>query len=96
MKHLLKYFKPYLKETILAPTFKLCEALLELLIPIIITQIIDKGIGNNDNTYIIKMVALMVLCGITGLAFSITARFFSAKALVGFCKKKRKDIYRKI
>ena len=96
MKHLLKYFKPYLKETILAPTFKLCEALLELLIPIIITQIIDKGIGNNDTTYIIKMVALMVLCGITGLAFSITAQYFSAKASVGFCTKLRYDIYSKI
>lgn len=96
MKHLLKYFKPYLKETILAPTFKLCEALLELLIPIIITQIIDKGIGNNDTTYIIKMVALMVLCGITGLAFSITAQYFSAKASVGFCTKLRYDIYNKI
>ena len=96
MKHLLKYFKPYLKETILAPTFKLCEALLELLIPIIITQIIDKGIGNNDTTYIIKMVTLMVLCGITGLAFSITAQYFSAKASVGFCTKLRYDIYNKI
>ena len=96
MRHLLKYFKPYLKETILAPTFKLCEALLELLIPIIITQIIDKGIGNNDATYIIKMVALMVLCGITGLAFSITAQYFSAKASVGFCTKLRYDIYNKI
>lgn len=96
MKQLLKYFKPYKKETILAPLFKLLEALLELFIPIIIKYIIDKGIGNNDTTYIIKMVALMILCGIIGLAFSITAQYFAAKAAVGFSTNLRYDVFKKI
>lgn len=96
MKQLLKYFKPYKKETILAPLFKLLEALLELFIPIIIKYIIDKGIGNTDTTYIFKMVALMILCGIIGLAFSITAQYFAAKAAVGFSTILRYDVFKKI
>lgn len=96
MKQLLKYFKSYKKETILAPLFKLLEALLELFIPIIIKYIIDKGIGNNDISYIIQMVALMILSGMIGLAFSITAQYFAAKAAVGFSTLLRYDVFKKI
>lgn len=96
MKQLFKYLKSYKKETILAPLFKLLEALLELFIPIIIKYIIDKGIGNNDISYIIKMVALMILSGTIGLVFSITAQYFAAKAAVGFSTNLRYDIFKKI
>ncbi len=96
MKQLFKYFKPYKKETILAPLFKLLEALLELFIPIIIKNIIDNGIGNNDTSYIILMVALMILSGTVGLLFSVTAQYFAAKAAVGFATSLRYDVFKKL
>ena len=77
MKRMLKYFKFYKKETILAPLFKLLEALLELLIPILVAKIIDDGIANGDKGLIIRMVIIMIACGIVGLAFSILGQFFS-------------------
>ena len=96
MKNLFKYFKNYKKEVILAPTFKLLEALLELLIPIIVANIIDNGIKNNDTTYIIKMVILMIGCGLVGLILSLIGQFFSAKAAVGFSTKLRRDLFKKL
>lgn len=96
MKQLFKYFKPYKKETILAPLFKLLEALIELFIPIIIKNIIDNGIGNNDTSYIILMVALMILSGTVGLLFSVTAQYFAAKAAVGFATSLRYDVFKKL
>ena len=96
MKHLFKYFKNYKKEVILAPTFKLLEALLELLIPLIVANIIDTGIKNNDVVYIIKMVLLMIGLGLIGLILSLIGQFFSAKAAVGFSTKLRSDLFKKI
>ena len=96
MKNLFKYFKFYLKETILAPLFKLLEALLELLIPLIVASIIDKGINNSDQAYIIKMVILMVGCGIVGLLLSICGQYFSAKTAVGYSSKLRLDLFKKM
>ena len=96
MKHLFKYFKNYKKEVILAPTFKLLEALLELLIPLIVANIIDTGIKNNDVVYIIKMVLLMIGLGLVGLILSLIGQFFSAKAAVGFSTKLRSDLFKKI
>ena len=96
MKHLFKYFKNYKKEVILAPTFKLLEALLELLIPLIVASIIDTGIKNNDVVYIIKMVLLMIGLGLVGLILSLIGQFFSAKAAVGFSTKLRSDLFKKI
>ena len=96
MKHLFKYFKSYKKEVILAPTFKLLEALLELLIPLIVASIIDTGIKNNDVVYIIKMVLLMIGLGLVGLILSLIGQFFSAKAAVGFSTKLRSDLFKKI
>ena len=96
MKNLFKYFKNYKKEVILAPTFKLLEALLELFIPLIVAAIIDNGIKNSDTSYIIKMVILMIGCGLVGLILSLIGQFFSAKAAVGFSTKLRKDLFRKL
>ena len=84
MKKLLKYLKNYTKETILGPLFKLFEATLELIVPLVIAAIIDRGIANADTSYIIKMCLLLALLGLVGLGFSITAQYFAAKASVGF------------
>lgn len=96
MTKLLKYFKSYLKETILAPLFKLFEAILELFIPLIVAAIINTGIKNNDKTYIVLMVCLMVGLGLLGLGFSILGQYFSAKSSVGYCTKVRHDLFEKL
>ena len=87
MKKLLKYFKGYILQTILSPIFKLCEVIFELLVPIVMAQIIDVGIKNNDTSYIFKMGGLLVLFGISGLAFALTAQYFAAKSAVTFSSK---------
>lgn len=84
MKKLLKYLKKYTKETILGPLFKLFEATLELIVPLIIAAIIDRGIAEGDTSYIVKMCLVLALLGLVGLGFSITAQYFAAKASVGF------------
>jgi ABC-type multidrug transport system fused ATPase/permease subunit len=71
MRKLMKYFKSYKKQAILAPLFKLLEALLELFIPLIVASIIDKGIATLDKLYITKMVIIMISCGIVGLLLSV-------------------------
>ena len=78
--------KDYKTQSVLAPLFKLFEALLELFVPIIVAHIIDNGILNSDIGYVMKMCGLLIILGIIGLAFSITAQFFAAKAAVGFTK----------
>ena len=87
MKKLFKYFRSYIKETILAPLFKLLEALLELFIPLVVASIIDNGIGLSDKSYVIKMIIVMISCGIVGLILSVLGQFFAAKTAVGFCTK---------
>lgn len=96
MKKVMSYFKVYKKEAILAPLCKLLEASLELLIPILVSNIIDHGIANSDKGYIIRMVVIMVLCGFVGLGFSILGQFFSAKCAVGFSSKLRSDLFKKL
>ena len=96
MKKLLKYFRSYIKETILAPLFKLLEALLELFIPLVVASIIDNGIGLSDKSYVIKMIIVMISCGIVGLILSILGQYFSAKTAVGFCTKLKLDLFKKI
>lgn len=93
MKKLLVYLKDYRKETILAPLFKMLEAMLELFVPLVVAAIIDVGIAGNDASYIIRMTLILVLLGAAGLAFSITAQYFSAKAAVGFVKKLRHVLF---
>ncbi len=93
MKKLLIYLKDYIKESILGPLFKLLEALFELFVPLVIAAIIDTGIENGDTGYIIKMCLVLVLLGFVGLAFSITAKYFAAKASVGFVSKIRHVLF---
>lgn len=93
MVKLLKHMKQYIRECILGPLFKLLEALLELFVPLVIAAVIDNGIAADDKNYIIKMCGLLVLMGLVGLAFSITAQYFSAKAAVGFTAKLRHVLF---
>lgn len=93
---LLKYIKSYKKECVLGPLFKLLEALLELFVPLVIASIIDNGIGNSDQGYVVGMVFVLVGLGIVGLAFSITAQYFAAKAAVGFSSKVKHELFRHI
>ena len=83
MKRIWKYLKDYKKECVLAPLFKMLEALFELFVPLVVSSIIDTGIGNADQAYIIKMCLMLILLAVIGLTCSITAQFFSAKAAVG-------------
>ncbi|MCM1333515.1 MAG: ABC transporter ATP-binding protein/permease [Bacteroides sp.] len=87
MKKLLKYLTgDYLRETILSPLFKMLEALLELFVPIVVAAIIDRGIGDADGGYVVKMCLILGALGLVGLGFSITAQYFAAKAAAGFAK----------
>ncbi len=93
MKSLLKYIKDYRKESILAPLFKMLEASFELLVPLVMAAIIDNGIANSDTPYILKMGGVLVLLAAVGLASSVTAQYFSAKAAVGFATKLRNALF---
>ena len=90
------YLKPYLKETILAPLFKLFEAILELFVPLIMAVIIDKGIGNRDTALILQQGAILIGLGMVGVAVSITAQYFAAKAATGFTADVRQALFAKI
>ena len=90
------YLKPYLKETILAPLFKLFEAILELFVPLIMAVIIDKGIENRDTTLILQQGAILIGLGMIGVAVSITAQYFAAKAATGFTADVRQSLFSKI
>lgn len=87
------YLKDYKKESILAPLFKLLEAFFELMVPLVMANIIDYGISNRNMGYIGKMGLLLLLLGVVGLASSITAQFFAAKAAVGFSTKLRQALF---
>ena len=96
MKKLLKYMKPYRKEAILGPLFKGFEAFFELMIPLVVASIINVGIGNADNVYVIGMCGLMVGLGIFGLTSTLIAQYFAAKAAVGFSSNIRSAVFRHI
>lgn len=96
MFKLLVHIKKYKKECVLGPLFKLLEALLELFVPLVIANIIDNGIANGDTGYVVGMVCLLVGLGVVGLAFSITAQYFAAKAAVGFSAKVKHELFRHI
>lgn len=93
MKRLMMYLKDYKKESILAPLFKLLEAFFELMVPLVMANIIDYGISNRNMGYIGKMGLLLLLLGVVGLASSITAQFFAAKAAVGVSTKLRQALF---
>lgn len=93
MKKLLIYLKDYKKESVLAPLFKMLEASFELIVPLVVTQIIDVGIANRDSGYILRMCLIMVALGLIGLTCSITAQYFAAKAAVGFGTQVRHQLF---
>lgn len=93
MSKLLKYLKKYKIESILAPFFKLIEVAFELIVPLIVSTIIDIGIENGDKIYIIKRCLLLVLFGILGLCSTLVAQYFSAKASVGFATDIRHALF---
>ena len=93
MKKLLVYLKDYKKETILGPLFKLLEASFELLVPLVIAAMIDKGIASGDKGYVIKMCLLLILLCFVGCISAVTAQFFAAKAAAGFAKKAKKALF---
>lgn len=96
MKKLLRYMKNYKKECILGPLFKCIEAVLELFVPLVIAAVIDNGIAAGDKGYVVRMCLLLILLGVTGLAFSITAQYFAAKASVYFVKDVKHALFEHI
>ena len=93
MKKVLSYLRDYRKESILGPLFKLLEACFELIVPFVIAAIVDKGIPGGDAGYILRMGAVLVLLGLIGLASSVTAQYFAAKAAVGLATKLRHAVF---
>lgn len=93
MRKLLIYLKDYKKESVLAPLFKMLEAIFELFVPLVMSAVIDVGIKNSDKPYIIKMCLVLVALGIIGLVCSITAQYFAAKAACGFATKLRHSLF---
>ena len=96
MKHLFSCLKAYRKEAILAPLFKLCEAVMELLVPLVVAQIMDIGIAGGDVGYILTRCLILVAFGVAGLAFALTAQFFAAKAAVGASAELRARLFDKL
>ncbi|MDE6167591.1 MAG: ABC transporter ATP-binding protein/permease [Acetatifactor sp.] len=93
MGRLMKYLKDYRKEAVLAPLFKLLEAFFELLVPLVMAGIIDKGIADGDTGYIVKMGLCLLALAVVGLVSSVTAQFFAARAAVGFSTKLRQALF---
>ncbi|MBE6597588.1 MAG: ABC transporter ATP-binding protein [Ruminococcaceae bacterium] len=93
MKKLLRFLKGYRKESVIAPLFKMLEALFELMIPLVVSNIIDFGIGNADRVRIFQMFAIMIALGVIGLSCSLCAQFFAAKAAVGFATALRSALF---
>ena len=93
MRRLLKYLKPYTKESILGPLFKLTEATFELFVPLVVAAVVTNGIDKGDGAFILKMGALMVALAITGLICAVTAQYFAAKAATGFAAAVREAVF---
>ncbi len=93
MKKVFVYLKKYVKECICAPLFKLFEASLELVVPLVVAALIDNGIKQGDNSYVIKMCLILVAFAVVGLVFSVTAQFFAARAAVGFATELRHGLF---
>ena len=93
MEKLLVFIKEYKKESVLAPLFKMLEALLELFVPLVIADVIDRGIGGTDRGIITRDFSMLLILAGIGLAFSITAQYFAAKAAVGFATGLRHEMF---
>ena len=96
MKHLLSYFKSYIKESFLAPLFKLLEAVFELLVPMVIAGIVDQSIPQKDQGHLWMQMGLLFVFAVIGVLVALVAQFYSAKAAVGFTKELTNDLYRHI
>ena len=95
MKHVFSHLRPYVKETVIAPLLKMSEALFELFVPLVVAAIVDRGIAEGDKSYVLRMALLLVLLGVVGLGFSVTAQFFAARAAVGFAGRVRFALFQK-
>ena len=93
MKYLLRHLKQYKKQSILAPLFKMLEALFDLFVPLVVANIINVGIGNGDNIYILKQCGILVLLALIGITCSFTAQYFAAVASVGCATGLRHDLF---
>ena len=93
MKNLIKYLKPYTKESILAPLFKLLEVAFDLMVPVVVAKMIDTGVAQQDYTFIFRCAAILLAMALLGLLCSVTAQFFAAKAAVGFSTKLRQALF---
>ena len=96
MKSLLKYLKNYRKELVFGPFFKLLEAVFELIVPVVMARIIDKGVALGDRDYILRMTGVIVLLGVCGLGFALTCQYLAAKCAYGFGTELREALYRHI
>lgn len=96
MKHLLSCLKPYRVQAILAPLFKLLEAAMELLVPLVVAAIVKNGVGGADKSYILWGCAILVGFGVAGLAFALSAQYFAAKAAVGASSELRARLFSKL
>jgi ABC-type multidrug transport system fused ATPase/permease subunit len=93
MKFVLSYLSEYKKETILAPLFKMLEAIFELLVPLVVASIINKGILQGDESYLLKMSGVLIVLAVVGVVTAITAQYFAAKAAIYSASKMRRDLY---
>lgn len=96
MKKLLVYLKNYKKESLLAPLFKMLEAIFDLIVPIVVASIIDQGIREGNINVVISRSLILVALAVTGLAFALTAQYFSAKSATGFATELRHALFEKI
>ena len=93
MRFAAHYLADYKKESLLAPLFKMLEAIFELLVPLVMAKIIDVGIAQKDTGYIIRMCGLLILFAVVGLTVAITAQYFSAKAAINASGRMREDLF---
>lgn len=93
MKKILYFLKDYKKESVIAPLFKMLEAIFELIVPLVVAQIIDTGIKNGDTGYIFQRCGILILLAVIGLVCATCAQFFAAKAAVGFATKLRSALF---
>lgn len=93
MKRVLAYLKPYTKESILAPLFKLLEVIFDLMVPLIVAGMIDVGVASNDRGYIVRSTLLLLAMAALGLLSSFTAQYFAANASVGLATSLRQSMF---
>ncbi len=96
MKSTLRYLKNYKVQTVMAPLFKMLEAIFELFVPLVVAKMIDVGIAEGDRNYVFMMGGVLLILALVGLTCSITAQYFAAKAAMGFGRELRRDLFRHI